>query len=183
MRSIASLRANETWSGWRRQPCRCEKAPVTIQHRESLPTDSRLRVVAVYEISAASRQTHCQRIVREETDHTRGKRFDGVGNQKMLARCRSDAFTTDAGRHRRHASRQRVKNLYTHAAAGTEWNDHGSAAMEIRFDIGNVPGERDAVHRLAGAASWHIRAADDSEMGGGYVRSDGRKNIVDEILN
>src|SRR5262249_54459481 len=146
MRSVARLRVNRIWSGWRRQPCRCEKAPVTIQHRKSLPTDNRLGVMAVYEIAAASRQTHRQRIVREKPNYTRGKYFSGISNQKMLARCCSDSFTTDAGRDRRHAPRQRIKNLDAHAAAGTEWNDHGPAAMEIWFDIGNVAGERDAVH-------------------------------------
>lgn len=77
-----------------------------IQHGESLPTDNRFRVATVYEIAATSRQTHRQRIVREKTNYARGKCLGGVSDQKMLARCRSDAFTTDAGRDRRHAPRQ-----------------------------------------------------------------------------
>jgi hypothetical protein len=183
VRSAAAMRANEMWSGLRRQPCRCEKAPVTIQYGKSLPTDNRFRVVPVYEITATSRQARRERIVGEQTNHTGGKCFRGIGNEEMLACCRRDSFTADAGRDRRHSPRQRVKNLDTHAASRAERNDHGSTAMEVRFDVGHVTGERDAVDRLRRAPSRHIRATDDREMHVGDVSSDSRKNFVDEIVN
>lgn len=183
VRSAAAMRANERWSGLRRQPCRCEKAPVTIQYGKSLPTDNRFRVMAVHEIAATSRQTCRQRIVGEQTNHAGSKCFRGIGNQEMLARGRLDSFTADAGRDRRHSPRQRIKNLDPHTASRAERNDHGSTAMEVRFDVGYVTGERNTVDRLRRAPSRHIRATDDREMHGRDVSSDSRQNFLDEIAN